>query len=36
MHRRSERKSKSAKQFNKGSSKTHRMNVKIMRGGWRL
>lgn len=36
MHRRSERKAKSAKRFNKGHSKTHKKNIQIMRGGWRL
>lgn len=36
MYRRSERKSKSAKKFNKGARKTHKLNVKAMRGGWRL
>lgn len=35
MHRRSERKGKSAKRFNKGASKTHKRNM-IMRGGYRL
>lgn len=36
MHRRSERKAKSARRFNKGARKTHRKNMSIMRGGWRL
>lgn len=36
MYRRSERKSKSAKSFNRGAKKTHRKNMQIMRGGWRL
>lgn len=36
MHRKAERRSKSAKRFNKGASKTHRKNVQVMRGGWRL
>ena len=36
MHRKSERKRKSARSFNKGSKKTHKKNISIMRGGWRL
>lgn len=36
MYRKSERKAKSSKQFNRGAKKTHRMNMSIMRGGWRL
>lgn len=35
-HRRSVSKRKSSKQFNKGAKKTHPLNMKIMRGGWRL
>ncbi|WNK13864.1 MAG: hypothetical protein [Microvirus sp.] len=36
MYRKSERKSKSSKRFNAGAKKTHRKNIQIMRGGWRL
>lgn len=36
MHRRSERKAKSARAFNKGSRKTHRKNLSVHRGGYRL
>lgn len=36
MYRKSERKGRSARKFNKGASKTHRKNMQIMRGGWRL
>ena len=36
MHRRSERKGKSSRAFNRGAKKTHRKNISIMRGGWRL
>jgi len=36
MFRKSVRKSKSAKAFNRGHKKTHRKNMQIMRGGWRL
>lgn len=36
MHRRRERKRASARRFNKGARKTHRKNISIMRGGWRL
>lgn len=35
MHRRAERKHKSARAFNKGSKKTHRRNM-VHRGGYRL
>lgn len=36
MRRKSVNKRKGAKRFNKGASKTHKMNLKVMRGGWRL
>lgn len=36
MHRKSERKAKSARAFNKASKKTHKRNVQVMRGGFRL
>lgn len=36
MYRRSERKSKSSRDFNKGARKTHKLNISVMRGGWRL
>lgn len=36
MHRRSVHKARSASKFNKGARKTHRKNISVMRGGWRL
>lgn len=36
MHRRPVNKRKSARSFRKGSKRTHRKNISVMRGGWRL
>jgi len=36
MHRRAVNKRKGARAFNKGAKLTHRKNIQIMRGGWRL
>lgn len=36
MHRKAQNKRRSAKSFNKNARKTHKRNIQIMRGGWRL
>lgn len=36
MHRKAVHKAKSARRFNKGAKMTHRKNIQVMRGGWRL
>lgn len=36
MHRKAQNRRRSAKSFNKNARKTHKKNISIMRGGWRL
>lgn len=36
MFRKAVNKRKSARKFNKGAKLTHRKNIQVMRGGWRL
>ena len=36
MRRSRVNKRRSARKFNRGSRKTHKKNISVMRGGWRL